>query len=134
VSCYQDPIPKGWKVWRGAVPSELADMAKDVRDHIGLYEYGKLAQVSIYAGQPVATFKSRHTWTYKDGKLVTGICIPGVSLLVPVAPYTVAGVAPDTAVDLSRPDPELATWDASAAPQSVLGVMWQGLKNLVGRP
>jgi hypothetical protein len=117
VTCPQEPIPLGWKVWRSAaVPTPLEQFAIDVRDHINQYTYGQVVATTDYNGQRVGAFKSHHTWTYRrqpDGttKLVTGICIPGVSLVLPVAAgvHGVGGTQPDS---LSTPDPTAAVYGA----------------------
>lgn len=36
-----------------------------------------------YNGQTVLARKDHHGWTYKNGVLVSGICIPGVTLYSP---------------------------------------------------
>ena len=70
------------------VPADLTDFAKGIRDKINKYEYGTVAETkSLADGRTVGAYKSHHTWTNQkqpDGstKLVTGICIPGISLLV----------------------------------------------------
>jgi hypothetical protein len=88
VDCREDAIPEGWKLWLDPrVPPELTKFAMGVRDRINQYAYGSIAEtVTLPDGRTVGAHKSHHTWTYKkqpDGstKLVTGICIPGVSLV-----------------------------------------------------
>lgn len=127
MSCYQDPIPAGWSVWRKAVPAELAQFAIDVRDHINSYPYGQIAQTTTYQGQTVGAFKSHHVWTYRkqpDGsmQLVTGICIPGVSLLTQNPPSTGAGAAATTD-DLSTPDPSAAAYGVDPGPGTDWGLV-----------
>lgn len=121
--CPQEPIPLGWKVWRGDVPSELSQIAMDVRDHVRSYKRGTIVQTVQYQDKTVGVFVSSHTWTYKrqpDGsvQLLTGICIPGVSLLTAQSPDVIGLSAPD---DLSTPDPTAAAWGADDVPVSPIG-------------
>jgi hypothetical protein len=88
-ACPEERMPSGWKMWIDPkVPTELTDFAKGIRDKINKYDYGTVAETkSLPDGRTVGAFKSHHTWTNKkqpDGstQLVTGICIPGISLLV----------------------------------------------------
>jgi hypothetical protein len=111
VTCAQEPLPSGWRVWRGPVPAELAQLAMDVRDHVRRYTRGTIVQTVTYQGTPVGVFVSSHTWTYRGGTLVTGICIPGVSLVVPVG-QTGVGDTGSATTDLSTPDPTLAVFGA----------------------
>jgi hypothetical protein len=110
VSCPQEPIPSGWRVWRQtAVPDPLVQFAIDVRDHVRSYKRGTIAKVVTYNGQNVGAFVSSHTWTYRNGVLITGICIPGVSLLVQQPTGSVGGAAGDS---LATPDPTAAVYGA----------------------
>ena len=114
MTCPQEPIPLGWRVWRGAVPTPLTQFAIDIRDHINQYAYGAIASTTSYNGQTVAAFKSHHVWTYRkmsDGttQLVTGLCIPGCSLLVPVAAGT-QGIGGTEQDSLATPDPTAAVY------------------------
>jgi len=118
VSCVPEPIPGGWRVWRGPVPAPLTQAAMDVRDHIRQYERGTIARVVEYNGTTAAFFVSSHSWTYKrqpDGsmKLITGLCIPGVSLLSQATPVG-ANATADT--PFPDPDPELAVYGADDVP------------------
>ena len=108
MTCTQEPLPAGWRLWRGSVPQPLVQLAVDVRDAIRRYPYGAIARTVDYQGTSVAAFKSHHTWTYRNGALVTGLCIPGVSLLVPQA----ATVGLGAAGDLQTPDPTAAVYEA----------------------
>ena len=114
MTCPQEPIPIGWKVWRGAVPTPLTQFAIDIRDHINQYPYGQIASTTSYNGQTVAAFKSHHLWTFRkmpDGttQLVSNICIPGCSLLVPVAAGT-QGIGATEQDSLATPDPTAAVY------------------------
>ena len=73
------PAPAGYQVWRGAVPKELTEWAVDIRNHINAFPYGTIWHKE-YGGQDVVARKDYHTWTYRGGQLLTGICIPGVTL------------------------------------------------------
>lgn len=116
MNCPQEPIPAGWQVWRTAVPLELTQLAMDVRDHVRSYAYGTIARTVIYNGQTVGVFVSHHEWTYRGGQLITGICIPGCSLIVQTGGNV--GGALD---ELSTPDPAAAVYgadDVLGPPQS----------------
>jgi hypothetical protein len=129
LACPQEPIPVGWKVWRGPVPPELTTFAMEIRDRIRSYARGTIAATKHWRGQDVAAFVSSHSWTYRQGTLVTGICIAGVSLLQPQPP----GVGVTNDPGLSVPDPDAATWTGPAfdwvdtllgVAIGALGVMW----------
>lgn len=111
-------MPHGWKVWRGVeVPGPIAQAAIDVRDHVRSYSRGQIAREIDYQGQHVGLWVSSHTWTYRNGVLVTGICIPGVSVLVPVPRGGMAVGAGTLQDDLSVPDPTAAVY-GGAPPES----------------
>lgn len=107
MACTQQPIPAGWRVWRAAVPQDLAAIAIQIRDHVRDYPLGQIAQAMTFGGQTVGFFVSSHTWTYRNGQLVTGLCIPGVSLLIQNAQAS-TGVHPQDSLD--QPDPNAAVW------------------------
>jgi hypothetical protein len=118
----------GWRVWRGPVPPELVTFAVAIRDKVRSYKLGTIAETKTWRGQTVAAFCSSHTWTYRNGMLVTGICIPGVSLLSPTDPN-----ADKLDPGLSHPDPDAATWTAPGfdwvaaglfVAAGALGCMW----------
>ena len=78
--CPPGPLPENiWTVWLGPVPTELTTFAvndlKTQADHPYGFEWN-----TIYDGQQVMAIKQHHTWTYHGGKLITGICIPGITL------------------------------------------------------
>jgi len=113
----------------------------DLRDHVGSHPYGTTWTMS-YDGQDVMARKDYHTWTYKAGTLVQGICIPGITLYTPVAPATgLSAVA--TVDDLSTPDPTAAAFGADDLQQTnwrlvatsavvtatIVGLFWLGLRN-----
>lgn len=87
------PIPAGWKLWTEPhVPPELTQFAMAVRDRINDYPYDQIAETTTAPdGRTVGAFKSVHSWSYlkqPDGthKLVTGLHIPGISLVVKQPP------------------------------------------------
>ena len=112
-----ESLPPGLRAWRGPVPKELVDFAIYVRNHIAKYPYGGVAENYVFQGENVGAFVSHHTWTYKGGRLVTGICIPGVSLVVAQSsPLGTGIVVKSSGDDLSNPDPDIAAWLASTTP------------------
>jgi hypothetical protein len=112
VSCPSEALPAGWRAWRGSVPPELGQFAVDVLRRISGYPYGAVAEIIDWQRSQVAAFKSHHTWTYRRGQLVTGVCIPGISLLVPQNAAFGLGAADD----LTNPDPNLAIYTVDQAP------------------
>lgn len=113
MTCPQEPVPVGWYVWRKtAVPLELQQFAMDVRDHVRDYPYGSIARTIQYQGLTVGAFVSHHTWTYRGGQLVTGICIPGVSLVIQQQ-----GTMLSMQDSLDTPDPTAAIYGADDVPQ-----------------
>jgi hypothetical protein len=81
--------------------------AIDVRDHIRQYKRGTIVKVIPYGGQTVGVFVSSHTWSYRNGVLVTGLCIPGASLLVQ---QPTGGVGAEALDSLDTPDPTAAVY------------------------
>jgi hypothetical protein len=115
MTCPQEPIPLGWKVWRGPPPpAPIVQEAIHVRDHVNQYQRGTIAKTITYGGQTVGLFVSSHTWTYRNGRLVTGICIPGVSVLTQTQVGAGAPAAVTSPVGVATPD-SLATPDPTAA-------------------
>ena len=113
----------------------------DLRDHVGAHPYGTTWTMS-YGGQEVMARKDYHTWTYKQGQLVQGICIPGITLYAPVTPTTgMSAVA--TTDDLSTPDPTAAAFGADdlqatnwrlvatsvVVTATIVGLFWLGLRS-----
>ena len=110
MSCPVEPIPRGWKVWRQVeVPTPIVQAAIAVRDHVRDYQRGTIAQTMVYGGQTIALWVSSHSWTYRNGKLVTGICIGGVSVLVAV-PAGTGGIGDAQSDSLDTPDPTAAIY------------------------
>ncbi len=105
-ACPPGPVPdKTWTVWLGSVPSELTTFAvndlKTEADHPYGYEW-----MTTYNGEKVMAIKQHHTWTYHGGKLITGICIPGITLYRPEK-IAITGLEND----LSSPSPDIAWFD-----------------------
>jgi hypothetical protein len=122
MTCPQEPVPLGWKVWRGAPPpAPIVQEAIHVRDHVNQYRRGTIAKMVTYNGQTVALFVSSHTWTFRNGVLVTGLCIPGVSVLVQATSGTAAAatspIGVTTADSLATPDPTAATYSGQPPPE-----------------
>ena len=119
MSCPTEPIPTGWRVWRNTeVPTPLVQLAVDVRDHIGKYPYGSIARTVNYQGQTVGVFVSHHTWTWRNGQLVTGICIPGASIIIKQP----GGIGATEQDNLDTPDPTAAVYGADDVQQQ--GINW----------
>jgi hypothetical protein len=80
MSCSANPpSPTGFAVWQGSVPAPLETWAISLLRHVNLSPYGTTWTME-YAGQPVTARKDYHSWTHRNGVLVTGICIPGITL------------------------------------------------------
>ena len=105
------PPPAGYGIWRGAVPGPLVQWAVDLRDRINHFPYGQQFFLD-YGGQVVIARKDFHQYTYRNGRLVTGICIPGITLYQPV-PAT-AGATALAGDDLTTPDPTAAVYSGEA--------------------
>jgi len=137
VTCHQEPVPLGWKVWRGAPPpAPIVQAAIRVRDHVRDYQRGTIAQTLTYGGQTVGLFVSSHTWTWRNGILVTGICIPGVSVLQQVA-SGMQGIGASEQDSLATPDPTAAVYggappEDNAIDWPVVGVTAVALVLVVG--
>lgn len=114
MSCQPEPIPLGWHVWRQTeVPTPLVQAAIDVRDHVNKYKRGTIARTMVYNGQTIGIWVSSHTWTWRNGVLVTGLCIPGASILVQQPTGSVGASTPDSLV---TPDPTAAVYSAEQPP------------------
>ncbi len=112
------PPPAGYVVWKGPVPQELTQWAIALRDRISSYPYGQQWSMS-WGGANVLARKDHHTFTYRrqpDGtaELLTGICIPGITLYRSSPPSTGLNAADVTDPATATPDPELALYSASA--------------------
>jgi hypothetical protein len=114
--CPSNPPPRaGYAVWRGPVPKELTQWAMMLRDHVAAFPYGQ-EWTMRWMGTNVVARKDFHRWTYQGGQLVTGLCIPGITLYRPPPPAHGLDAAlvldPATAV----PDPQLAVFDVPLTP------------------
>lgn len=105
------PAPAGFRVWTGPVPIELTQWAIDLLHHVNQYAYGTTWTMT-YQGTDVLARKDHHTWTWRGGVLVTGICIPGITL------YTSAPAAPGAA---SADEGSSAKFSEEGAPE---GLSW----------
>jgi hypothetical protein len=139
------PSPDGFRIWRGPVPPPLVDWAVYLRDlEIGNVPYGftwwmDYTDPKTSQSQYVLARKDHHPYTYKNGKLVTGICIPGITLYsqIPTAAQTSYVASTDT---LDVPDPNAATFSvdeginwplvaaSGAAGAGVVLLFWLALK------
>jgi hypothetical protein len=110
MTCASNPPPPiGFHIWRGPVPAPLVQWAVDLRDHINKFPYGQVWTLD-YNGATVAARKDFHVWSYRNGKLVTGLCIPGITLYAPKP----AGVAATIQIDsLDVPDPSAAVFNST---------------------
>lgn len=109
MSCPSNPPPPpGFRIWRGPVPQPLVDWAISLRDRISTFEYGTTFTLD-YGGVTALARKDHHTYTYRGGKLVTGLCIPGITLYSPIAAAAASIEAP---ADTSLPDPNAALFPA----------------------
>jgi hypothetical protein len=117
-ACPPGPLPaKTWTVWLGPVPSELTAFAvadlKTQASHPYGYEW-----MTTYNGEQVMAIKQHHTWTYFGGKLVTGVCIPGITLYRPEK-IAITGFEND----LSTPNPDIAWFDNGVEPVGDLNLI-----------
>ena len=86
MTCPGNPAPPpGYGLWKGPVPPVLTQWAMGIRDHInsGGFPFNTTWSVP-YNDQLIVARKERHGWTYKNGQLVTGLCISGVTLYAPL--------------------------------------------------
>jgi hypothetical protein len=118
------PAPTGYTIWKGSVAQPLVDWAISLRDHINGFPYGQTWTLD-YNGQTVLARKDYHTWTWKNGVLVNGICIPGITLYAPDTPLAPAvgtsgphavGIAAGDTPDTVTPTPDLAMYGAPSGP------------------
>lgn len=116
-ACPGNPAPRaGYTIWKGGVPQELVQWAVTLRDNIRDWPYGQ-EWTMRWNDMDVMARKDHHTWTYQNGALKTGLCIPGITLYKPVAKPAGALSAADV-VDPATvsPDPALALYSVSATP------------------
>jgi hypothetical protein len=84
----------------------------DLRDHVSGFPYGQ-TWVTTYQGQRVTARKDYHTWTWRNGTLVTGLCIPGITLYQANAPGIIGQNIGDP---LANPDGTEAVYGADDVP------------------
>jgi hypothetical protein len=107
-NCSPGPFPtNNWTIWLGPVPPQLTTFAVDDLKTEAEHPYGFEWLTTEYNGQQVMAIKQYHTWTYHGGKLVTGICIPGITLYRPKPVVVTETVA----IDLNTPNTEIAWFD-----------------------
>lgn len=104
------PPPAGYVVWSGPVPPSLEQWVFALLRDIAVPPYGQ-QWTAQSDGVAIVARKDHHAWTYRtnaDGSttLVTGICIPGITLYRPSTGAAGEVVDPSTA----QPDPELAVF------------------------
>jgi len=107
------PPPAGFVIWKGPVPAPLTQWAMDLRDHISQYPRGTTWTIQ-YGGQTVMARSDSHSWTWRNGVLVTGLCISGITLYRPASQQAGLNAADATDPALATPDPELALYSISA--------------------
>jgi hypothetical protein len=78
----------------------------DLRDHVRSTPFNTTFSL-VYGGQTVVARVDPHSWTFRDGQLVTGLCIKGITLYAPVAATGVGAVVDS----LDTPDPTAAVFD-----------------------
>ena len=141
MTCPSNPAPPaGYRILRGHVVQPLTDWAISILRQIRDYPFGATFELT-YGGVTYVARVDHHTWTYRGGQLVTGLCIPGVTLYEPRP----AGDAA-TLDSLETPDPTAAVYGdvgddaidwklvgtSALAIGVVVGLFWWGLK-AVGR-
>ena len=112
------PPPDGFRVWRGAVPKELTDWAVSIRDQLANFPWhqtwGRWYTPPGGSAEYVIARKDSHSWTFRNGKLVTG-CFMGVTLFQPVPTAAQTSYNPSTDT-LDTPDVTAATFDSTSPP------------------
>ena len=91
------PAPAGFKVWTAAVPSALEQWAISLLKGINAVPYG-----TTWTNGAALARKDYHTWTHRGGQLVTGICIPGITLYSSL-PEGYAAASPGNVDPLATP-------------------------------
>lgn len=95
------------------MPTELTQWAMQLRDHVSGFPYGQTWTMQ-YQGQTVTARKDYHTFTWRPGVgLVTGICIPGITLYQSNAPGLIGQNIGDPLVN---PDGTEAVYGADTLP------------------
>ena len=110
------PPPDGYRVWRQPVPKPLADWAVYLlRNELPRTNYGTMWGMSYTppngASEDVIARRDHHTWSHdRQGNLVTGLCIPGITLYAPVPMAALASYNPATDT-IDTPDPNAAVFN-----------------------
>lgn len=109
------PPPAGYVIWKGPVPAPLTQWAMDLRDRIRQSPRGYTWTIQ-YGDQPVVARHDVHSWTWRNGVLVTGLCIEGITLYRERPQSGVNGLGAVDVTDpaTAAPDPELALYSVSA--------------------
>lgn len=124
------PAPPGYRVWRGPVPTELTQWAMQLRDNIAPWPYGQtwsMQYADPTSGQTetVVARKDHHSWTYRGGQLVTGLCIPGITLYSPLPAGTTSASAAVGGDPLAgTPDGTEAVYGADTVPSPPASTNW----------
>ena len=66
-------------MWTATVPASLEQWAISLLKGISAVAYG-----TTWLNGTALARKDFHTWTHRGGQLVTGICIPGITLYAPL--------------------------------------------------
>ena len=162
MACPPNPkAPEGYRVWRQkAVPKPLEQWAVELRDRwMPTHNFGDTTTMvftdpATAKDTIVLARKDYHTWTYHQGRLVTGICIPGITLYESLLTQALAGAAPGVGqydaggggetFDEAVPDPTAARYSqdigtdwglvaaTAGAAAAIVVAFWAGLK-LAGR-
>lgn len=111
--CYTNgPAPQGTAVWQGAVPAPLTTWAVQLLKGVNRVPYGT-TYTQAYNGTPVIARVDAHSWTYRNGQLLTGLCIKGITLYRPLPTGAILGDSDVTNIEAALPDPTLAVYDNS---------------------
>jgi len=102
------PPPPGYRIMRSTVPPPLTQWAIDLLHQVSHYAFGQTFSLD-YAGKGYIARVDRHTWTYRNGTLVTGLCIPGITLYEPAGDTSARAVITDS---LNAPDPNAAVYSS----------------------
>jgi hypothetical protein len=139
------PPPEGFRIWRGAVPEEISNWAKYLlNNELPRAPYGTTWGMTYSSegavSQPVVARRDHHSWTFRNGKLITGICVPGITVFQPLSTIALASYNPATD-NLDAPDPTAAvfpsppegpSWSLVAASAAAAGgvvlLFWLALK------